>query len=58
MIIYGCGAWDSDMFTSKKKKKKKKTTSEKTLIYSVPLAFTFPAQLTCANQTIQHWQGC
>lgn len=22
MIIYGRGAWDSDMFTSKKKKKK------------------------------------
>lgn len=37
---------------------KKKKTSEKTLIYSVPLAFSFPAQLTCANQMIQHWQGC
>lgn len=41
-----------------KEKKRKKKTSEKTLIYSVPLAFTFPAQLTCANQTIQRWQGC
>lgn len=40
------------------KKKKKKTTSEKTLIYSAPLAFTLPAPLTRANQTIQHWQGC
>lgn len=39
-------------------KKKKKTTSEKTLIYSAPLAFTLPAPLTRANQTIQHWQGC
>lgn len=28
MIIYGRGAWDSDMFTSKKKKKKNREKKE------------------------------